>query len=110
MADNDNSQLSLGEIIINLPAVRAAKKVNTLSHVHRRLIERIETAQQNELAFQHSVLARCLCGLHRWLLLKLGDYNLESRNDLVRSRLSPSWLAGDLRPVPHEHHAVFDLG
>jgi len=44
---NDNSgddpaQLSLGNIIANLPAVRAAKKANTTSRVHRRLIEPIE--------------------------------------------------------------------
>jgi hypothetical protein len=49
MADNDNPQLSLlGEIITKLPAVRALKKVNTLSRVHRRLIEPIETDQDNE--------------------------------------------------------------
>src|SRR5258707_11642244 len=57
MADNDNPQLSLGGIIANLPAVRAARKANTLSRVHRRLIEPIETEQDNEqrLSFQHTV-------------------------------------------------------
>ena len=52
MADNDNprdpAQMSLGGIVTNLPAVRAAKKVNTLSCVHRRLIEPIETDQDNQ--------------------------------------------------------------
>lgn len=38
MNDGDNSQLSLGNIIASLPAIRAAKKINTMS-VYRRLIE-----------------------------------------------------------------------
>jgi hypothetical protein len=62
MADNDNprdpAQLSLGGIVANLPAVRAARKANTMSRVHRRLIEPIETEQDNELAFQHSVFCQ----------------------------------------------------
>lgn len=63
MADNDNPQLSLGNIITSLPAVRAAKKINTLSCIHRRLIEPIETDQDNELrlSFQHTVF--CQAGL-----------------------------------------------
>jgi hypothetical protein len=67
MADNDNprdpAQLSLGGIVANLPAVRAARKANTLSRVHRRLIEPIETEQDNEqrLSFQHTVF--CQAGL-----------------------------------------------
>jgi hypothetical protein len=52
MADNDNprdpAQLSLGGIIANLPAIRAARKANTMSRVHRRLIEPVETEQDNE--------------------------------------------------------------
>jgi hypothetical protein len=60
MADNDNPQLSLGGIIANLPAVRAAKKANLASRVHRRLIEPIETDQDNEqrLSFQHTVFCQ----------------------------------------------------
>jgi len=62
MADNDNprdpAQLSLGGIVADLPAVRAARKANTLSRVHRRLIEPIETEQDNQLAFQHSVFCQ----------------------------------------------------
>ena len=62
MNDNpkDLAQLSLGGIIANLPAVRAARKANTLSRVHRRLIEPIETDQDNEqrLAFQHTVFCQ----------------------------------------------------
>jgi Plasmid encoded RepA protein len=60
MNDNpkDPAQLSLGEIVTSLPAVRAAKKANTMSRVHRRLIEPIETEQDNELAFQHSVFCQ----------------------------------------------------
>ena len=59
----DPAQLSLGAIIAGLPAVRAAKKANTLSRVHRRLIEPIETEQDNEarLSFQHTVF--CQTGL-----------------------------------------------
>ena len=63
---NDNPQLgamSLGAIVANLPAVKAAKKANTMSRVHRRLIEPIETEQDNEarLSFQHTVF--CQAGL-----------------------------------------------
>jgi len=64
---NDNppdlAQMSLGGIVTNLPAVRAAKKINTLSRVHRRLIEPLETEQDNEprLSFQHTVF--CQAGL-----------------------------------------------
>jgi hypothetical protein len=63
-ADNDNPQLSLGGIIANLPAVRAARKANLNSRVHRRLIEPVElTEQDNEarLSFQHTVF--CQAGL-----------------------------------------------
>lgn len=63
---NDPAQLSLGGIIASLPAVRAARKVNTLSRVHRRLIEPLESDQDNEanearLSFQHTVF--CQAGL-----------------------------------------------
>ena len=59
----DPAQMSLGGIVANLPAVRAAKKANTLSRVHRRLIEPIESEQDNEarLSFQHTVF--CQAGL-----------------------------------------------
>jgi Plasmid encoded RepA protein len=59
----DPAQMSLGGIVASLPAVRAAKKVNTLSRVHRRLIEPLETDQDNEarLSFQHTVF--CQAGL-----------------------------------------------
>ena len=59
----DPAQMSLGGIVTSLPAVRAAKKANTMSRVHRRLIEPIETDQDNEarLAFQHTVF--CQTGL-----------------------------------------------
>jgi Plasmid encoded RepA protein len=54
---------SLGALLFELPAVKRAKKVNTLSSVHRRLIEPIETGQDNEarLSFQHTVF--CQTGL-----------------------------------------------
>jgi Plasmid encoded RepA protein len=65
MADssNDNpedpAQKSLGDVLLNLPAVRAAKKVNTLSRVHRRLIEPLDDSEQgHELAFQHTVFCQ----------------------------------------------------
>jgi Plasmid encoded RepA protein len=56
----DPAQKSLGDVLLNLPAVRAAKKVNTLSRVHRRLIEPIETEDGDEarLAFQHTVFCQ----------------------------------------------------
>lgn len=58
--DPQDPQRSIADILMSLPAVRAAKKVNTLSRVHRRLIEPIETDQGNEprLAFQHTVLCQ----------------------------------------------------
>lgn len=64
---NDNpkapAQMSLGGIVADLSTVRRAKKVNTLSRVHRRLIEPLETDQDNEaqLSFQHTVF--CQAGL-----------------------------------------------
>lgn len=59
MADNEKPQLSLGEIITNLPVVRAAKKAKPLSRVNRRLIEQRElTEQGNELAYQHTVFCQ----------------------------------------------------
>jgi hypothetical protein len=53
MPDNDNppsdpAQLNLGGIIANLPAVRAARKANLNSRIHRRLIEPLESDQDNE--------------------------------------------------------------
>ena len=55
-----NEPKSLGALLFDLPAVRRAKKVNTLSRVHRRLIEPIETEQDNEprLSFQHTVFCQ----------------------------------------------------
>lgn len=66
MADSTNNnpqgpeQKSLADILVNLPAVRASKKANTLSRVHRRLIEPIETEQDDDprLAFQHTVFCQ----------------------------------------------------
>jgi Plasmid encoded RepA protein len=59
----DPAQKILGDVLLNLPAVRAAKKANTLSRVHRRLIEPIETENGDDarLAFQHTVF--CQTGL-----------------------------------------------
>jgi Plasmid encoded RepA protein len=59
-ANNDNPQLSLGNIIASLPAVRAAKKINPNSRVHRRLIEQVELAEDDEqrLSFQHTVFCQ----------------------------------------------------
>jgi hypothetical protein len=67
MADsvNDNpqdpAQQNLADILVNLPAVRAGRKANALSRVNRRLIEPIETGQDNDdprLAFQHTVFCQ----------------------------------------------------
>jgi hypothetical protein len=57
MNDGDQPQLSLGEIVTKLPAVRAARKVNVNSRVHRRLIEPVDD-DDNELAFQHTVFCQ----------------------------------------------------
>jgi hypothetical protein len=55
----DPAQLSLGNIVTSLPAVRTAKKVNTLSRVHRRLIEPYDDSEEaRELAFQHTVFCQ----------------------------------------------------
>ena len=51
-------QQSLADILTNLPAVRAAKKVNTMSRVHRRLIEPIDAEHDDGLAFQHTVFCQ----------------------------------------------------
>ena len=60
---NDNPQLSLGGVIANLPAVRAAKKANVISRIHRRLIEPIETDQDSEprLSFQQRFFVKPGC-------------------------------------------------
>jgi hypothetical protein len=60
MADEHSdapSQSSLGDILANLPAVKAAKKVNTLSPVHRRLIDHDQDALSG-LAFHHTVFCQ----------------------------------------------------
>lgn len=59
----DAAQLGLGEIITNLPAIRAAKTINPKSRVYRRLITPIEDEadDQQRLAFQHTVF--CQTGL-----------------------------------------------
>jgi len=59
----DPAQMSLAGIVTSLPAVRAARKANTMSRVHRRLIEPLESDQDNEarLSFQHTVF--CQVGL-----------------------------------------------
>jgi hypothetical protein len=56
----DPAQMRLGGIVADLPAVRRATKVNTMSRVHRRLIEPLETDQDNEarLSFQHTVFCQ----------------------------------------------------
>jgi hypothetical protein len=51
-------QTSLGDILGNLSAVKAVKKVNTLSRVHQRLIEQPEEGDETRLAFQHTVFCQ----------------------------------------------------
>ena len=50
----------LGEILVTLPAVRAAKKANTLSRVHRRLLAPLDavSSAEQQLAFQHTVFCQ----------------------------------------------------
>lgn len=56
----ESAQQSLADILTNLPAVRAAKKVNTLSRVHRRLITPLDAEDDDDqrLAFQHTVFCQ----------------------------------------------------
>ena len=64
LTEQEIERLKVGRRIINLPAVRAAKKANLASRVHRRLIEPIELAEQDNeprLSFQHTVF--CQTGL-----------------------------------------------
>jgi hypothetical protein len=62
MAEDHDGPKGLGDVLLNLPAVRTAKKVNTLSRVHRRLIEPLEDdGNDPRLAFQHTVF--CQTGL-----------------------------------------------
>jgi hypothetical protein len=51
----DPAQKSLGDVLLNLPAVRAAKKVNTLSRVHRRLIEPMKPRTVTTHALRFSI-------------------------------------------------------
>lgn len=51
-------QTSLADILGNLPAVKAAKKVNTLSRVHQRLIAQPDEGDEQRLAFQHTVFCQ----------------------------------------------------
>ena len=51
-------QTSLADILGSLPAVKAAKKVNTLSRVHQRLIAQPEEGDDARLAFQHTVFCQ----------------------------------------------------
>ena len=54
--DPQDPQRSIADILTSLPAVRAAKKVNTLSRVHRRLITPLDDQDDGQrLAFQHTV-------------------------------------------------------
>ena len=58
-SQDHSAQQNLADILTNLPAVRTAKKVNTLSRVHRRLIEPLDDSEQaRELAFQHTVFCQ----------------------------------------------------
>jgi hypothetical protein len=51
-------QTSLAAILGNLPAVKAAKKINSLSRVHQRLIAQPQEGEETNLAFQHSVFCQ----------------------------------------------------
>lgn len=53
----DDAPKNLADLLLNLPAVRAAKKVNTMSRVHRRIIE-AEQDDERSLAFQHTVFCQ----------------------------------------------------
>ena len=56
---------SLGALLLELPTVKRAKKVNTLSRVHRRLIEPIETDQDIEARLSFQGAARRRLRAHR---------------------------------------------
>jgi hypothetical protein len=55
---DESKQTSLAEIVGNLPAVKAAKKVNTLSRIHERLIAQPEESDKDRLAYQHTVFCQ----------------------------------------------------
>jgi hypothetical protein len=54
----DSQPRSLADLLGGLPAVKAAKKVNTLSRVHQRLIAQPEEGDEQRLAFQHTVFCQ----------------------------------------------------
>jgi hypothetical protein len=61
MTDEESDSLkqtSLADILGNLPAVTAAKKVNTLSRVHKRLIAQPEDDNESRLAYHHTVFCQ----------------------------------------------------
>lgn len=64
MADDPKDPAQLGNIVTNLPAVRAAKTINPNSRAYRRLIKPIgedEADNKQRLSFQHTVF--CQTGL-----------------------------------------------
>jgi hypothetical protein len=64
MADDPKDPAQLGNIVTNLPAVRAAKTINPNSRAYRRLIKPIgedEADNRQRLSFQHTVF--CQTGL-----------------------------------------------
>src|SRR5271155_3169925 len=103
MNDGDNPQLSLGNIITSLPAVRAAKKVNTLSRVHRRLIEPVELAEDGDeprLSFQHTVF--CQAGLPwgtkpRLILAHLNAEAIRQQSPVIEVEASLSAFVNRIR-------------
>ena len=64
MADDPKGRAQLGNIVTNLPAVRAAKTINPNRRAYRRLIKPIgedEADNKQRLSFQHTVF--CQTGL-----------------------------------------------
>ena len=102
----DPAQKSMADILVNLPAVRAAKKANTMSRVHRRLIAPLETDQDDEqrLAFQHTVFCQtgfrtaipattCASGSGaraRCFVVQAG-HSLQPARPRIRSKLGLPW-------------------
>jgi hypothetical protein len=105
MTDSDNENpdapepKSLAEIMGAIPAVKAARKVNTLSRVHQRLIAQPDESDEQRLAFQHTVFCQTSLpyrnpgdDVREWqreqgavsLLVKAGEAKHPKRNEWVR--------------------------
>jgi len=96
----DPAQFSLGEIVANLPAVRRAKQVNTMSRVHRCLIGPLESGQDNEAQLLTAIPATA-CGYGS---KNKARYRSASKQEVLRRRRSSGHsLAGSVASGSLQH-------